>query len=392
MTQTYTSSAVSSLMVPSRWGGSKRLKSRFRTLTTYRCRRRLVLSHLTTEIAHATTTYGVCGQGQFDMPTATTPHQVIAGYTPTVLPKPRWDAVRTFVTDAVSTAVTEDWSADKTRAALRTVARLADFVSMTGREVTVEATFNEATVNAFVDQSGYSTHVQGTTRSLLRVVGQAVHRHYDTPRERPQYGTDKKSAPYSPEEVTRLRHWADGEATVQRRQQANLLLALTLGAGLRSGEVATLTASDVETDEAGTVVYPSGYRGAGPRFVPVDHEWADVIREAVERAKDLDSWLFRPERTTSSAGTVALFTKRSHRPSLAVDMSRARTTWIVTQVRRGVPESAVIEAAGLSDLQHYRRFLVSDEQTTAREARALLHGGPSRETGRASLTVIRGGA
>ena len=300
------------------------------------------------------------------MPTATTPHQVIAGYTPTVLPKPRWDAVRDFVTDAVSAAVTEDWTADKTRSALRTVARLADYVSMTGREVTVETVFTEATVNSFVDQSGYSTHVQGTTRSLLRVVGQAAHRHYDTPRERPQYGTDKKSAPYTQDEMTRLQHWADGESTQERRRQANLLLALTLGAGLRSGEVATLTAAGVETDDAGTVVYPSGYRGAGPRFVPVDHEWADVIREAVERAKDLDSWLFRPERTTSSAGTVALFTKRSHRLSLAVDMSRARTTWIVTQVRRGVPESAVIEAAGLSDLQHYRRFLVNDEQTTAR--------------------------
>lgn len=323
---------------------------------------------------------------------STTPHEVIAGYTPTVIPANRWGAVRTFVTDAVLTAVTEDWSADKTRAALRTVARLADFVSMTGREVTVESAFTEATVNAFVDQSGYSTHVQGTTRSLLRVVGQAVHRHYDTPRERPQYGTDKKSAPYSPEEVTRLRHWAEGEATVQRRQQSNLLLALTLGAGLRSGEVATLTAVGVETDETGTVVYPSGYRGAGPRFVPVDHEWADVIREAVERSVSGESWLFRPERTTEGAGTVALFTKRSQRPSLAVDMSRARTTWIVTQVRRGVPESAVIEAAGLKDLQHYRRFLVSEEQTTAREARALLHGGPSRETNRASLTVIRGGA
>lgn len=390
MTQTYTSNAVSSLMVPSGRRGLKRLKRRSWTLTTSRCRRRLVLSHLTTEIAHATTTYGVCGQGKIAMPT--TPHEVIAGYTPTVLPKPRWDAVRDFVTDAVSTAVTEDWSADKVRAALRTVARLADFVSMTGREVTVEATFNEATVNAFVDQSGYSTHVQGTTRSLLRVVGQAAHRHYDTPRQRPQYGTDKKSAPYSPEEVARLRHWADGEATVQRRQQANLLLALTLGAGLRSGEVATLTAAGVETDEAGTVVYPSGYRGAGPRFVPVDHEWAGPIREAVERSESGETWLFRPERTTEGAGTVALFTKRSHRPSLAVDMSRARTTWIVNQVRRGVPESAVIEAAGLKDLQHYRRFLVSEEQTTAREARALLHGGPKRVSGRASLTVIRGGA
>lgn len=170
------------------------------------------------------------------------------------------------------------------------------------------------------------------------------------------------------------------------------MLALTLGAGLRSGEVAALTAADVETDDLGTVVCPSGYRGAGRRFVPVDHDWAGPIREAVERAKSPDSWLFRPERTTEGAGTVALFTKRSHRPSLAVDMSRARTTWIVTQVRRGVPESAVIEAAGLSDLQHYRRFLVSDEQTTAREARALLHGGPKRESGRASLTVIRGGA
>lgn len=152
------------------------------------------------------------------MPTATTPHEVIAGYTPTVIPAKRWDAVRDFVTESVSTAVTGDWSADKVRAALRTVARLADYVSMTGREVTVETVFTEATVNSFVDQSGYSTHVQGTTRSLLRVVGQAAHRHYDTPRERPQYGTDKKSAPYTQDEMTRLQHWADGESTQERRR------------------------------------------------------------------------------------------------------------------------------------------------------------------------------
>ena len=117
-----------------------------------------------------------------------------------------------------------------------------------------------------------------------------------------------------------------------------------------------------------------------------------MIQEAVERAKGPESWLFRPERKTDGHGTVAAFTKRSYRPSLAVDMSRARTTWIVTQVRRGVPESAVIEAAGLKDLQHYRKFLVCEEQTTARRARALMHGGPKRVSGRGSLTVIRGGA
>ena len=321
-----------------------------------------------------------------------TPQKVIANYTPESIPAKRWDAVRDFVTDAVSKAATDDWSADKTRAALRSVGQLADFVSMIGREVTAETVFTEATVNAFVNESGYSTHVKGTTRSLLRSIGPAVNRNYDSPRQRPQYGTDTKSPPYTPEEVTVLRHWADGESTPQRRQQANLLLSLTLGAGLRSGEVATLTAADVEMDEAGTVVYPSGYRGAGPRFVPVDHEWAGVIQEAVERAKGPESWLFRPERKTDGHGTVAAFTKRSYRPSLAVDMSRARTTWIVTQVRRGVPESAVIEAAGLKDLQHYRKFLVCEEQTTARRARALMHGGPKRVSGRGSLTVIRGGA
>ena len=321
-----------------------------------------------------------------------TPQEVIANYTPESIPANRWEAVADFVTDAVSKAATDDWSADKTRAALRSVGQLAEYAWKIGWNLEPDAVFTESMVNSFVDQSGYSTHVKGTTRSLLRSIGPAVNRDYDTPRQRPQYGTDTKSPPYTPEEITVLRHWADGESTPQRRQQANLLLSLTLGAGLRPGEIATLIASDVETDDAGTVVYPSGYRGAGPRFVPVDHEWAEPIREAVERAKGPDSWLFRPERKTDGHGTVAAFTKRSYRPSLDIDMSRARTTWIVNQVRRGVPESAVIEAAGLKDLQHYRRFLVNENQATAREARALMHGGPSRVSGRGSLTVIRGGA
>ena len=68
------------------------------TLTTISCRPRLVLSQTTTEIAHAlTTTFGVGGQGQFDMPT---PQEVIAGYTPTVIPAKRWEAIRDFVKES----------------------------------------------------------------------------------------------------------------------------------------------------------------------------------------------------------------------------------------------------------------------------------------------------
>ena len=94
-------------------------------------------------------------------------------------------------------------------------------------------------------------------------------------------------------------------------------------------------------------------------------------------------------QTTADSGTVATFTKRSPHRGTVLDMARARTTWLVNQIKKGVPETAVIEAAGLSDLQHYRQFLVEPTHVSAREARSLLSG-TLHETPKRGLTLIHG--
>lgn len=100
--------------------------------------------------------------------------------------------------------------------------------------------------------------------------------------------------------------------------------------------------------------------------------------------------MFRPLRSTANSGTVATFTKRSPHKGTVIDVNRARTTWIVNQCKKGVPESAVCEAAGLTGLQHYRRFLLDPENVSAREARAMLTGALREKPGERKLTVING--
>jgi len=350
-----------------------------------------VFKSFTTGIDRATTTCLV-GQGKLNMNTVkrTDPFEVIAAYTPKVATEERWSELSGFVRTAVGNTVEDTWTADRTRNALRLVTKLCNFVLHTGRDLSVEAVFTDDMVSAFShnELASDTTHVRGSSRAVLRKVGLANNPDFDAPRLRPEYGSDSGSAPYTEDEVTTLRVWANGERTEERRRQAHLLLALTLGAGLRSCEVAGLTARDVSQDSLGLALLASGYRGAAERVVPVEHEWADAIAEAVELAAGEDSWLFRPRRTTAGHGTVATFTKRSFHPTEAVDVARARTTWVVNQVRKGVPETAVLKAAGLSDLQHYRRF-ISAPRHSEDQVRALLHGTRVSETN-SGLTLIQG--
>lgn len=320
----------------------------------------------------------------------TDPFEVIADYTPKVVTEERWSELSGFVRAAVGNTVEDTWTADRTRNALRLVTKPCNFVLRTGRDLTVEAVFTEDMVSAFThnELASDTTHVRGSSRAVLRTVGLANNPDFDAPRLRSEYGSDSGSAPYSEGEVMALRVWANGEHTEERRRQAHLLLALTLDAGLRSCEVAGLTASDVCQDSLRLTLLASGYRGASERVVPVEHEWAGTISEAVEYVAGDDSWLFRPRRTTVGHGTVATFTKRSFHPQDAVDVARARTTWVVNQVRKGVPETAVLKAAGLSDLQHYRRFMSAPDHS-AEHVRALLHGTRASET-HSGLTLIQG--
>lgn len=365
------------------------------TLTTCASVHTPEVSLTTTETAHATTTLGVGGKGQFNMSTTrrrVTADEVIASYTPTVVSPDEWALLAPFVKEHVAAVVDETWTPDTTRGALRLVTRLASHVVSQGRSLTVGAVCTDSAINSFCYHhlNAGANHVQGSSRATLRRIAKAVNSNFDGPRERPEYGSDSKHPPYTEEDITGLRIWASAERNESRRKQARLLLALTLGAGLRSKEIANVTAGGVETDRIGTVIFPWGYRGAEKRFVPVEEEWAPTRRAAVVEAESDSAWLFRPLRSTADSGTVATFTKRSPHKGTVIDVNRARTTWIVNQCKKGVPESAVCEAAGLTDLQHYRRFLLDPENVSAREARAMLAGALREKPGERKLTVING--
>ena len=81
------------------------------TLTTLRCRPRLVFNSTTTEQDQATTTCLV-GQGKLNMNTTkrTDPFEVIAAYTPKVVTEERWSELSGFVRTAVGNTVEETWT------------------------------------------------------------------------------------------------------------------------------------------------------------------------------------------------------------------------------------------------------------------------------------------
>lgn len=110
------------------------------TLTTLRCRPRLVFNSTTTEQDRATTTWLV-GQGKLNMNTVkrTDPFEVIAAYKPKVVTEERWSELSGFVLTAVGNTVEDTWTADRTRNALRLVIKLCNFVLRTGRDLSVEA-------------------------------------------------------------------------------------------------------------------------------------------------------------------------------------------------------------------------------------------------------------
>lgn len=131
--------------------------------TNSRRRPTIGLTLSTTEIAHATTTMNVGGQGKLVMISAKTPNEVFAAYRPKAIAKDRWQKIEPFVREQVTAAADPNWTPDQTRNALRIVTRFVDYASITGCPLTVESVFIDSLVTAFVHHElDYTTHVKGS--------------------------------------------------------------------------------------------------------------------------------------------------------------------------------------------------------------------------------------
>lgn len=235
------------------------------------------------------------------------------------------------------------------------VARLALDAVNHGYELVNEQVFDSEFIQYHCSRLDLSTTSLSSLVSKLETVGRTVSLTWNGRGDELAYPTSLANVPYSQDEVNYLADWADSLGTDRSRDNANILLALGLGAGLRNSEVDILTANDVDVNGAGVVVFPSGYRGAPHRFVPVSADYEDVVKDAVAHL-DPDDLVFLPGNRVTGRSCASDFIRRLKLPEIQVTLSRMRATWIVRLMNAYIPEAAICDAAGLTDLQHYVHY------------------------------------
>lgn len=301
---------------------------------------------------------------------------LVHAYQPRAISPAEWQVVRPYV---VAVAETKFAPLVSSRADLRNhmlaVTMAATTAASLGRELTHENVLDPEVIEYAINRAALSSRVKGVRRSILVRLGRELNGSWPFADTQVRYGYKAPDAPYTEHEVELLHQWAAGQSTEYQRRSATVLLALGAGAGLRIGEMASLRASDIaQTDDGIVTVTAAGYRGAGPREVPVRAEWEDCLLRGVDGLASTDLALFS-QRVSSTAESVAAILTRIGKPArVHLDTRRLRTTWIVTLMHEHVPEAVIAPAAGLASLQHFRKWLVPRE-VDREQAKRLLRGG-----------------
>lgn len=296
--------------------------------------------------------------------------EALSTYTPRGVEIHNWHTVRDFVVEVLVDFYRKD-SDSLTRRKLVHVTGIVTRIAVQAHciqsyPLTREMVFDHRMIESFVAGESVTKRVKGAHRSYLVAIGQKLNPEWEGDTGAPRYGNRPASCPYTVDEVKSLMFWAKGRPTDYAKISVQVVIALGLGAGLRPGEIATLKVSDVLVTDDGVFVYPQGYRGAPPREVVVMEEFEGLIASVVENLPP-DSFVAFPLRTSDS---VELITKYCLRYGLPIDVQfslpRLRATWVVMQMFALIPETVICKAAGMADLQHYKRYRpVLDDSTFA---------------------------
>lgn len=235
----------------------------------------------------------------------------------------------------------------------------------------------------FIDKNcdGLAVASRGTYRARLNSMSDVLLSAPLRAHRPPPIGRGNVIAPYTPDEVTLLRHWALGQATQHRRVNAHILLALGLGAGLSSVETMAVQARHVLIDDLGAQIEVQGDRA---RVVPVLAEWEQPLVDLAGSAMRPDMWLFSPGRQSASPkNLISHFIARSNDTPVHVHSQRLRSTWLVGHLTAGTPTPALMRAAGLESLEPLSRYLPFVPEIDSLQARRLLRRNldPFRERG-----------
>lgn len=281
--------------------------------------------------------------------------RAIADYRPDI-PDEDWAIIGPFVRDAVTDCGAE--TAYTAQQLLTTSARHVWWCwRSAGLELDRATVFRREVIGEYIARGcpQMSPASAGNRRSqLLRMSELLLPPQTKVSRLAPMPPSDALS-PYAPHEITALRSWARGLNTQYRREQAHLLLALGLGAGLSNAEILAVQSRHIHVDDEGVLVEVVGRR---PRIVPMLATWEQVLIDyCLARPLNAHQYVFRPRRTSQDSNTIGNFVDRTRPGTVKATAQRMRVTWIVTHLRAGSPLTALIEAAGVDSLEALTRYL-----------------------------------
>lgn len=151
-------------------------------------------------------------------------------------------------------------------------------------------------------------------------------------------------APYTDAEITRFAGEVATMPASPRRDLATALLALGLGFGPTPGEMAAMTAANLEYDRDGLWACVDGSRA---RRVPVAQPWADHLQALAARYPSGPFIRKANHKNALGEACRSLRLGRQHGP---LSPMRLRITWMVDRLRAGADARKMCQWAGLTTL------------------------------------------
>ena len=278
--------------------------------------------------------------------------EVIIRYRPQ-LSALQWDAVREFT--IVTAIKMKPRTFETVRRMMTMTGRFNAWVwASSGTTLTVERVYTQNNVYRYLQErlpTHSETHRWGMARQLgtiAEVLAQNTVDRLPTPHAH-------RRRPFTTAEVASLHSWAASLTTDLKRQNAQALLGLAGGAGLRANEIIDLRLSDLDiVDKRLFVNVP----GVNPRRIPVRHPWNRTLLRSLVGRTDPDEYVFRAYRFEEYRPRAIQTFLTDHPGRVRATVSRLRATWIVAQIDNGLPLPILMALAGFSSTGSLDKHLI----------------------------------
>ncbi|MBC7761738.1 MAG: hypothetical protein H7201_08065 [Candidatus Saccharibacteria bacterium] len=246
-------------------------------------------------------------------------------------------------------------------------------VFVVGCDLDAAIIFERELIETYVRDELPATHSDGTRRNhraWVTRVAEAVNPDRN-PRAPMPMNARSMEAPYTEGELVAVDRWSAGQRTAYLRENSAVLVALGIGAGLTSVEIAQLRAGAVTVHPDGMVEVNVRVKDEFKRRVIVTSVWERLLADHVADIEE-DAFVFLPKRSRTENDVVSSFVARTSRPTGTpiINVRKMRNTWFVEQMINRTDVLTLMEAAGLQSLESISKLAkyVPRPSTTDRDA------------------------